>query len=137
MNRRRNFLAIALCSALAFGAGQSLTAQPLMVEIFAMPHPPVRAALQPLRDWLAKQGSRIQVREIDIESPEGVRRMQAAGLSGHVPVLIMINGQHNFSRQDGSRVAFVNFPNTPDTPVGARGEWTTTDVQSVVNGLMK
>jgi len=137
MNGRRNFLAIALCSALAFGAGQSSAAPPLTVEILAMPHPPVRAALQPLRDWLAKQGSRIQVREVDIESPEGVRRMQAAGLSGHVPVLIMINGQHNFRRQDGSQVAFVNFPNTPDTPAGARGEWTTTDVQSVLTGLMK
>ena len=137
MNGRRSFLAIALCSALAFGAGQSSGAPPLTVEILAMPHPPVRAALQPLRDWLAKQGSRIQVREVDIESPEGVRRMQAAGLSGHVPVLIMINGQHNFRRQDGSQVAFVNFPNTPDTPAGARGEWTTTDVQSVLTGLMK
>jgi len=137
MNGRRNFLAIALCSALAFGAGQSSAAPPLTVEILAMPHPPVRAALQPLRDWLAKQGSRIQVREVDIESPEGVRRMQAAGLSGHVPVLIMINGQHNFRRQDGSQVAFVNFPNMPDTPAGARGEWTTTDVQSVMTGLMK
>jgi hypothetical protein len=137
MNRRRNFLAIALCSALAFGAGQSLAAQPLIVEIFAMPHPPVRAALQPLRDWLAKQGSGIQVREVDIESPEGVKRMQAVGLSGHVPVLIMINGRHKFRRQDGSPVAFVNFPNTPDTPAGARGEWTTTDVQAVLSGLMK
>jgi hypothetical protein len=63
--------------------------------------------------------------------------MQAAGLSGHVPILIMINGQHNFRRQNGSQVAFVNFPNTPDTPAGARGEWTTADVQSVLNGLMK
>ena len=102
-----------------------------------MPHPPVRAALQPLRDWLAKQGSRIHVRELDIESHEGMKRMQAAGLSGHVPVLIMINGQHNFRRQDGSQVAFVNFPNTPNTPAGARGEWTTADVQSVLSGLMK
>jgi ABC-type glycerol-3-phosphate transport system substrate-binding protein len=137
MNRRRNILAAALCSALAFSAGQSPAAQPPTVEIFAMPHPPVRAALQPLRDWLAKQGGRIQVRELDIESPEWVKRMQAAGLSGHVPVLIMINGQHNFRRQDGSPVAFVNFPNTPDTPAGARGEWTTADVQSVLSGLMK
>ncbi|MGA8880683.1 MAG: hypothetical protein WB476_07405 [Azonexus sp.] len=137
MNGRRNLLAVALCSALAYSAGQVSAAQPPTVEIIAMPHPPVRAALQPLREWLAKQGSRIQLREIDIESPEGVKRMQAAGLSGHVPVLIMINGQHNFRRQNGSQVAFVNFPNTPDTPPGARGEWTTADVQSVLNGLMK
>jgi len=49
----------------------------------------------------------------------------------------MIDGQYKFRRQDGRQVAFVNFPNTPDTPAGARGEWTTTDVQSVLNGLMK
>ncbi len=137
MNTRRNFLAVALFSAFALGAGQSHAAPPLTVEIIAMPHPPVRAALQPLRDWLAKQGGRIQVREVDIESPEGVKRMQAAGLSGHIPVLILINGQHNFRRKDGSQVTFVNFPNTPDTPAGARGDWTTMDVRSVLNGLMK
>ncbi len=72
MNARRNFLAVGLLSVLALSAGQSHAAPPLTVEIFAMPHPPVRAALQPLRDWLAKQGGRIQVREVDIESPEGV-----------------------------------------------------------------
>jgi hypothetical protein len=137
MNTRRNFILAALCSALTCIAGQSHSAPPLTVEIFAMPHPPVRAALQPLRDWLAKQVGRIQVREVDIESPEGVKRMQAAGLSGHIPVLIMIDGQYNFRRQDGRQVAFVNFPNTPDTPAGARGEWTTTDVQTVLSGLMK
>jgi len=137
MNARRNFLAVGFLSVLALSAAHSHAAPPPTVEIIAMPHPPVRAALQPLRDWLAKQGGRIQVREVDIESPEGVKRMQAAGLSGHVPVLIMIDGQYKFRRQDGRQVAFVNFPNTPDTPAGARGEWTTTDVQSVLNGLMK
>ena len=138
MTTRRQFLAAAAlaASALTLAAGPALAAPPL-VEIVAMGHPPVKAALQPLRDWLAAQGSKVRVTEIDIEGAEGAKRLQAAGLSGHIPVLILIDGKHAFRRKDGSQVAFVNFPNTPDTPAGARGNWTTADVQAVLADRIK
>lgn len=137
MPGRRQFLGMTLGAMMLVSAGQSLSAQPLMVEIIAMPHPPVRAALQSLREWLARQGSSVQVKEIDVESPEGKKRLQAAGLSGHIPVLILIHGQYQFSRKDGGRVAFVNFPNAPDTPPSARGNWTARDVEAIIAELMK
>jgi hypothetical protein len=136
MKTRRLFLAALAASALIFAAGPALAAPPV-VEIAAMGHPPVKAALQPLRDWLAAQGSKLRVTEIDIEGAEGAKRLQAAGLSGHIPVLILIDGKHAFRRKDGSQVAFVNFPNTPDTPPGARGNWTTADVQAVLAERIK
>jgi len=137
MPGRRQFLGMTLGAMMLVSAGQSLSAQPLMVEIIAMPNPPVRAALQSLREWLARQGSSVQVKEIDVESPEGKKRLQAAGLSGHIPVLILIHGQYQFSRKDGGRVAFVNVPNAPDTPPGARGNWTASDVEAIIVELMK
>ncbi|MBI4753988.1 MAG: hypothetical protein HY778_00880 [Betaproteobacteria bacterium] len=137
---RRQFLGAALAAALGAAAGMAAgpaLAAPPVVEIVAMPHPPVRMALASLRDWLAQQGGRVVTREIDIESPEGVKRMQAAGLSGHIPILILIDGQHRHPRRDGGRLEFVNFPNVPGTPPGARGEWTTADVQAVVLSRIK
>lgn len=131
MNARKHFLAALAASTLALAAGHALAA-PTAVEIVAMPHPPVKAALQPLRDWLTKLGNKVQVKEIDIESADGAKRMQAAGLSGHVPILILIDGRHEFKRKDGRKVAFANFPNVEGTPPGARGEWLLEDVQAAV-----
>ena len=136
MNTRRNFLAAMVASALATAAGGALAAPP-SVEIVAMPHPPVRVALAPLREWLAAQGGKLTVKEIDIESPLREKRLVAAGLSGHIPILILIDGKHVFVRKDGGKVAFVNFPNIPGTPPVARGEWTTADVQTVLAGRIR
>ena len=136
MKSRRHFLAALAVSALALAAGQALAAPPT-VEILAMPHPPVKMALAPLREWLAAQGPKLKVVETDIESPQGEKRLAAVGLSGHIPIVILIDGQHVFPRKEGGKVAFVNFPNIPGTPPGARGEWTTADVQVALAGRIK
>ncbi len=131
MNTRRKFLATMAAAVLAMAAGGALAAPPT-VEIVAMRHPPVRMALAPLREWLAAQGGKLKVIELDIESPLGEKRLAVAGLSGHIPILILIDGKHVFVRRDGGKVAFVNFPDIPGAPPGARGDWTLADVQAVL-----
>jgi hypothetical protein len=132
----RKFVFMLAAASLLWSSGQTLAAAPV-VEIVAMPHPPVKTALSPLREWLAAQGNKITVKEIDSESADGIKRMQAVGLSGHIPVLILIDGQYKIKRKDGSTVEFVNFPNQPNTPPGARGNWTTDDVQASLAAKIK
>ena len=136
MNARRNFLAALAIATFSLAGGRVLAAPPT-VEIFAMSHPPVKMALAPLREWLAAQGPKLKLVETDIESPQGEKRLAAVGLSGHIPILILIDGRHVFPRKEGGKVAFVNFPNIPGTPPGARGEWTTADVQVALTGRIK
>jgi hypothetical protein len=38
-----------------------------VVEIVAFAHPPLQAALKPLREWLSSQGTWVRVVEIDME----------------------------------------------------------------------
>lgn len=136
MTIRRTFLAALATSTLMFSAGFALAAPPV-VEIVAMPHPPVKMALQPLRDWLAAQGAKLKVVEMDVDSPAGEKRLSGAGLKGHIPVAIFIDGQYRHKRKDGSPVDFVNFPDQPDTPAGARGNWQIADVQAVLQPRLK
>lgn len=128
---RRKFLAATAVALSSLAAGNVLAAPPT-VEIIAMPHPPVKMALGELRAWLAAQGNKLRVNEFDSESTEGMQRMQAVGLSGHIPILILIDGQYRFPRKEGGKVALINFPNLPNTPPGARGDWTTADVQAIL-----
>lgn len=136
MNHRRQFLFSFSAAALLFASGQALAAPPT-VEILAMPHPPVKMALAELRGWLAAQGTKLKVIETDVESPAGEKKLAAVGLSGHIPVVILIDGQYRLKRKDGSPLDLVNFPAVEGTPPGARGTWTSADVQAVLKEKMK
>lgn len=136
MNARRNFLATVAASALTLVAGSALAAPPT-VEIVAMAHPPVKMALAPLRNWLAAQGGKLKLVEVDVESPQGEKRLAAIGLDGHVPIVILIDGQYRQKRKDGIAMEFVNFPAIDGAPPGVRGKWTTADVQAALRERMK
>ncbi|MFM2059139.1 MAG: hypothetical protein RLY71_3524 [Pseudomonadota bacterium] len=129
--RRRWLSTLAAASASLLLAPAAHAAAPV-VEIIAFAHPPVQAALNPLRDWLAAQGSRLKVIEIDMETPAGQNRLKAVGLTGHVPVVVLIDGQHLHKRTDGSTVDFVSFPAGPAAPHGANGRWSADDVKAVL-----
>jgi len=107
-------------------------AAPPIVEIIAFAHPPVQTALQPLRDWLATQGNKVRVVEIDMESPAAEKRLQALGLKGHVPIVILVNGQYRHTRKDGTGVALVSFPSGNGSPAGVSGGWTIEDAQAII-----
>ncbi|MCX7149542.1 MAG: hypothetical protein NTY05_09060 [Rhodocyclales bacterium] len=136
MNARRNFLATVAASALTLAAGSALAAPPT-VEIVAMAHPPVKMALAPLRNWLAAQGGKLKLVEVDVESPQGEKRLAAIGLDGHIPIVILIDGQYRQKRKDGVAMEFVNFPAIDGAPPGVRGKWTTAEVQAVLTERMK
>ena len=136
MNTRGKFLAALAVSALSLLAGNALAA-PLTVEIVAMAHPPVKMALAPLRQWLAAQGNKVKVIEVDVESPLGEKRLAAIGLDGHIPIAILIDGQYRQKRKDDVVMEFVNFPAIDGAPPGVRGKWTTADVQAVLSERMK
>jgi len=136
MNTRKYFLATIAAATLGLMASPTFAAPP-MVEIVAMAHPPVQAALKPLREWLAQQGGKLKVIEIDAESAAGEKRLETIGLKGHVPITILIDGQYRQQRKDGSKVAFVNFPAVKESPAGIRGDWMIEDVEAVLTERLK
>ncbi|TRZ96094.1 MAG: hypothetical protein D4R84_07195 [Rhodocyclaceae bacterium] len=136
MNTSRHFLAALAAFALPLTAGSVLAAPPT-VEILAMPHPPVKMALAPLREWLAAQGSKLKLVETDVESPQGEKRLAAVGLSGHIPIVILIDGKYRHQIKEGVMQELANFPAIAGAPSGVRGSWTTADVQSVLIARMK
>ena len=135
-SRRRWVATLLAASASLAWASAALAAQPV-IEIIAFAHPPVQAALEPLRDWLAAQGTKLKVVEIDMETSAGEKRLQAVGVTGHVPVVVLIDGQHRHQRADGSAVGFVGFPAGPGTPPGVKGGWSAADVEAILKPRMK
>jgi hypothetical protein len=58
--------------------------------------------------------------------------LQAVGLKGHLPVVVLVDGQYRHQRADGSTVEFVSFPAGPGTPPGVKGTWSAADVAAVL-----
>ncbi|TSA09296.1 MAG: hypothetical protein D4R79_13835 [Comamonadaceae bacterium] len=106
-------------------------AQPV-VEIIAFAHPPVQSALKPLRDWLTSQGNKLRVTDMDMESPQAQKRLADIGLTGHIPVVVLVDGKYKFNRKDGSSVEFLSFPSGPGTPAGIKATWSAEDVQAIL-----
>lgn len=130
LNRRHLFAHMAVAT-LVLSASTAWAAQPV-VEIIAFAHPPVQSALRPLRDWLASQGSKLRVVEIDMESAEAEKRLAAIGLKGHIPIVVLVDGKYKHTRKDGSAVELVGFPAGPGTPAGVKGGWSAEDVQALL-----
>lgn len=136
MKLRHPVFAAAIAGMLILAA-RSASAAPPVVEIVAMAHPPVKMALAPLRTWLAAQGGQLKVIETDVESPQGEKRLQSIGLAGHVPIVILIDGQYRHKRKDGTALELLNFPAVDGAPAGVRGAWTTADVEALLKERMK
>ncbi|NYG35473.1 hypothetical protein HZU83_18260 [Sphaerotilus montanus] len=134
LSRRRWLTSLTAASASLLLAQAVHAAQPV-VEIIAFAHPPVQSALKPLRDWLSAQGTRLKVVEIDMETPAGEKRLQAVGVTGHVPVVVLIDGQHRHKRADGS--SLVSFPAGPGTPPGVKGTWSAADVEAILKSRLR
>jgi hypothetical protein len=137
MHTRRKVLAVlAAAAALIIGVcTSSMAAQPT-IEIIALSHWPVQEALKPVRGYLGTLGSRVRVVELNAESPEGAKRINAVGLKGHIPILLLINGSYRFKRTDGTALEFKDFPAKANNPLGLNGTWTLADFQAAVDASL-
>ena len=121
---------------LLVAAPLSALAAPPTVEIIALPHSPVQTALKPVRDFLAGLDGKVKVNELDAESPAGEERLSGLGLSGHIPILLVINGSDEFKRPDGTAVLFKDFPAQPGQKLGINGLWSVADFEAAVNAAL-
>ena len=134
MSRRQVFLMIG-AAGVALSGSYTSAAQPV-VEVLAMAHWPVRNALKPVRDFLATYQGRVRVVDMDIESPEGEKRLKSIGLKGHIPIVLLIDGKKSFKRADGKTVDFVDFPVAADNPMNLNGSWSVADFEAALRASL-
>jgi hypothetical protein len=130
-------LGLAACSALPAGAGAAdpagtpLPPGTVAVDIIALNHPPLRPVLAEVDQLLAPYGAKVHVTHYDFDTPEGADFAKKMGLSGHIPVVIYVNGKDTFTL-NGRKVTFESFPQGQGTGMVADGAWTTADLDAVL-----
>ena len=136
MITRRTLLATLAGAALLQGANLAYAQTPVEVNIVALGHWPVQKALDPARALLKTYGDKVAVQEFDAEADDGMALIKSAGKQGHVPLLILINGTYQFTRADGSEIAFFSFPSGAANPLGAGGSWSIDDLKAVLDAQL-
>jgi hypothetical protein len=130
-------LSLAACAALpttaglAAPAGTPLPAGAVSVDIIALNHPPLRPVLAEVDQLLTPYGAKVHVTHYDFDTPEGANFAQKMGLSGHIPLVIFVNGKDTFTL-NGRKVSFESFPQGQGTGMVADGAWTTADLDTVL-----
>jgi hypothetical protein len=133
----RNNLVAALAAAIFLLSAQIAHAGQPIVEVISLPHWPVQDALKPIDEVLAKFGDKILVIKLNADEEDGKKRLKSVGQKGHIPALILIDGMYRYTRPDGTRVEFINFPGGTNSPMGIDGSWTPEDVEAAVRGRLK
>jgi len=134
MITRRTLLATLATAALLQGANFAYAATPVEVNIVALGHWPVQKALDPARALLETYGDKVVVQEFDAEADDGLALVEGAGQSGHVPLIILINGAYQFTLADGKVVEFFSFPSGAANPLGGGdGSWSIDDLKTVLD----
>jgi len=130
-------LGLAACAPLLAGAGSVAPAgTPLppgtvSVDVIALNHPPLRPVLTEVDKLLAGYGDKVHVTHYDFDTPQGADFAKKMNLSGHIPLVIFINGKDTFSL-DGRTLNFRSFPQGEGTGMVADGQWTMADLDAVL-----
>jgi len=106
-----------------------------VVEIFYLPHPPAEAVVKDVEAVLKKH-DQFKVAKYSFDDPESKKILAKYDLREHMPVVIFINGQNEFTLGK-KKVAFKNFPKGNAFVPMFEGNWSYRDLDGVLSAVGK
>ncbi len=131
-----------MCAVLVFCAvflGLSMpvhAAAEVKVEILYMNHGPMQPTLRDLRALLSRFQDKVSVQWFDVDQAAGKSFMEAKKIRGHVPLLVLVNGEKLF-KANGREVTLQGFPTGAGPFSSVEGNWAVTDLQAILHQLTK
>lgn len=136
MIKQTNTLTVAtilLFACIIFGwASQGYSADKTQLDILYMNHGPMRPTVAKIKDLLGNYGDTVQASWYDVDQLSGKSFMKKQKIVGHIPMLIMIDGQSDFSI-DGKEVKFQGFPTGASPFKRVEGNWSLDDLQLLLD----
>ena len=124
-----------LASIIMFGmsTGQATAAtKQVQLDILYMNHGPMRPTIGKIKNIVANYKGSLQVSWYDFDRPEGKAFMKKQKLTGHVPLLLILEGQSDFTI-NGREVLFQGFPTGASPFKQVEGNWSLDDLQVILD----
>lgn len=122
-----------VASIIIFGmsTGQATAAaKQVQLDILYMNHGPMRPTIVKIKKLVANYKGSLQVSWYDFDQPEGKAFMKKQKLTGHIPLLLILDGQSDFTI-DGREVLLQGFPTGASPFKQVEGNWSLDDLQVI------
>ena len=136
---KKNFLLFVsiVAAIIMFGmfTGQGAAAannKPVQLNILYMNHGPMRPTIGKIKKLVSSYKGSLQVSWYDFDQPEGKAFMKRQKLSGHIPLLLILDGQSDFTI-DGREVLLQGFPTGASPFKQVEGNWSLDDLQVILD----
>jgi hypothetical protein len=111
---------------------QSSHAASTQVDILFMNHGPMRPTVTKIKTLLTEYGDTVQAAWYDVDQQSGKTFMKKQKINGHVPMLIRINGQSEFTI-GGRPVSLQGFPTGSSPFKRVEGNWSLDDLNILLD----
>jgi len=112
--------------------GQGYAANKTQFDILYMNHGPMRPTIAKIKELLGNYQNTVQASWHDVDQASGKSFMKQQKINGHIPMLIMIDGQSDFSI-DGRAVKLQGFPTGASPFKRVEGNWSLEDLQLLLD----
>ncbi len=114
-----------------FTGQRAAAANQVQLDILYMNHGPMRPTIGKIKKLVANYKGSIQVSWYDFDRPEGKAFMKKQKLTGHIPLLLILDGQSNFTIE-GRQVLLQGFPTGASPFKQVEGNWSLDDLQAIL-----
>ena len=102
----------------------------VQLDILYMNHGPMRPTIGKIKKLVANYKGSLQVSWYDFDRPEGKAFFKKQKLTGHIPLLLILDGQSDFTI-DGRQVLLQGFPTGVSPFKQVEGNWSLDDLQVI------
>jgi len=127
-------LALASCTGKGTSGTSSAGARApvtVTVDILYLNHPPVLPVLANIDQVLKAYGDTLTVTRHDFDTAEAVAFARKKSITGHFPVVILINGSPT-ANLEGRQVTFQSFPKGEGPGLIPDGDWSMADLDGAL-----
>ena len=129
-------LVLALTLFLFLGLAQISTAAEVRLDILFMNHGPMRPTVTKIKTLLEGYGNNVKAEWYDADLKSGKSFMRDQNITGHIPLLIQINGQSKFTI-DERPVTLQGFPTGAAPFKRVEGDWSLDDLKYLLDESMR
>ncbi len=102
------------------------------VDILFMNHGPMRPTVAKIKTLLAEYDENVQVGWHDVDQKSGKVFMKKQKITGHIPMLIQIDGRSDFEIKDRS-ISLQGFPTGASPFKRVEGNWSLDDLKILLD----
>jgi hypothetical protein len=111
---------------------QLCSAASAKVDILFMNHGPMRPTVAKIKTLIADYGDKVQADWYDVDQQSGKSFLKKQKITGHIPMLIQINGKSEFEI-DGRSVSLQGFPTGASPFKRVEGNWSLDDLKILLD----